>query len=206
MLTWLDITLLAILGLSAVVGLWRGFIGEVMSLAVWVAAFWLAFAFGPAVAAMFEAYVDAPTARWLLGYVSVFLLALVVGGLLTWLIGKLVKSTGLSGTDRILGLGFGLVRGVAVACVLVLVAGFTPLPQETAWRDSRVVPGFARGAEWMRGWLPEALAEHISFDPVRAMLLLPVIPGDNTVPDEGPETPSVPPPDPSPPASGQRDS
>lgn len=206
MLTWLDITLLTILGLSAVVGLWRGFVGEVMSLAVWVAAFWLAFAFGPAVAAMFGPYVDAPTARWLLGYVSVFLLALVVGGLLTWLVGKLVKSTGLSGTDRILGLGFGLVRGAAVACVLVLVAGFTPLPQEAAWRDSRIVPGFARGAEWMRGWLPEALAEHISFDPVRAMLPLPAIPGDNTDPGDGPEAPSAPPPDPSPPVSGERNS
>ena len=120
MLTWLDIVLLVVLGLSAVVGLWRGFVGEVMSLAVWVAAFWLAFAFGPDVAAMFEPHVDAPTARWLLGYVSVFLLALVVGGLATWLIGKLVKSTGLSGTDRILGLGFGLVRGAAVWAVSLL--------------------------------------------------------------------------------------
>ena len=206
MLTWLDIVLLAILGLSAVVGLWRGFVGEVMSLAVWVAAFWLAFAFGPAVAGMFEPYVDAPTARWLLGYVSVFLLALVVGGLLTWLIGKLVKSTGLSGTDRILGLGFGLVRGAAVACALVLVAGFTPLPQEAAWRDSRIVPGFARGAEWMKGWLPEALAERISFDPVRAMLPLPAIPGDNSVPVDPPQTPSVESPDSPPPAQDRRDS
>lgn len=206
MLTWLDIVLLAILGLSAVVGLWRGFIGEVMSLAVWVAAFWLAFAFGPAVAEMFQAHVDAPTARWLLGYVAVFLLALVVGGLATWLIGKLVKSTGLSGTDRILGLGFGLLRGAAVACALVLVAGFTPLPQEAAWRDSRIVPGFARGAEWMQGWLPEALAERISFDPVRAMLPLPAIPGDNDAPGDLPETPSAAPPDPSPPAAGPRDS
>ncbi len=206
MLTWLDIVLLVVLGLSAVVGLWRGFVGAVMSLAVWVAAFWLAFAFGPDVAAMFEPHVDAATARWLLGYVSVFLLALVVGGLATWLIGKLVKSTGLSGTDRILGLGFGLVRGAAVACVLVLVAGFTPLPQEAAWRDAQLVPGFERGAEWMRGWLPEALAEHISFDPAGAMLPLPVIPGDNGAPADPLQVPAVESPDSLPPEQIRRDS
>ncbi|MCX7557577.1 CvpA family protein [Xanthomonadaceae bacterium JHOS43] len=209
MLTWLDIVLLAILGLSAVVGLWRGFISEVMSLAVWVAAFWLAFVFGLTVAGLFEAHVDAPTARWLLGYAAVFLLALVVGGLLTWLIGKLVKSTGLSGTDRVLGLGFGLLRGAAVACALVLVAGFTPLPQEAAWRDSRVVPGFERGAEWMKGWLPEALAERLSFDPMQAIPLLPAIPGDNdapVAPVEADRPPSDAPSDTSPPAQRRRDS
>lgn len=178
MLTWLDIVLLLILALSAVVGLWRGFIGEVMSLAVWLAAFWLAITFGPAVADMFQAVVDAPTARWLLGYASVFMLVLAVGGLLTWLIGKLVKSTGLSGTDRIFGLGFGLVRGAAAACVLVLLAGFTPLPQEMAWKNSQVVPGFERGAEWMKGWLPQVLAEKISFDPMQDLLPVLSLPED----------------------------
>lgn len=167
MLTWADIVLLAILGISALIGIWRGFVSEVMSLLVWVAAFWLAFAFGPDVADMFQPHVDAPTARWFLGYATVFVLALVVGGLLNWLLGKLVKGTGLSGTDRLLGLCFGLLRGAAVACVLVLVAGFTPLPQEPVWQQSQLLPGFSRGAEWMRDWLPEALAEHLSFDPAQ---------------------------------------
>lgn len=206
MLTWLDIVLLAVLGLSAVVGLWRGFIGEVMSLAVWIAAFWLAFVFGPQVADMYEAYVDAPTARWALGYTSVFLLALVVGGLLTWLIGKLIKSTGLSGTDRILGLGFGLLRGAAVGCAMVLVAGFTPLPQEDAWRNAQIVPGFERGAAWMKEWLPEALAERMSFDPVQSMLPAMPVPGDNSAPVAPPESPSVESSDPPPPAHDRRDS
>ena len=124
MLTWVDIVLLAILGLSALVGLWRGFVVEVMSLAVWVAAFWLAFAFGDNVAALFEQAVQSPSARLFLGYAVLFIGALIVGGLATWLMGKLVQSTGLSGTDRLLGLGFGLLRGAALCCVLVLLFGF----------------------------------------------------------------------------------
>ena len=176
MLTWVDIVLLAILGLSALVGLWRGFVVEVMSLAVWVAAFWLAFAFGDDVAALFEGSVESPSARLFLGYAVLFVSALIVGGLATWLMGKLVKSTGLSGTDRILGLGFGLVRGAALASVLVLLMGFTPMPQDAWWRESRVLPGFQTGAEWLRTWLPDAVAERVRFDPaVAAAALLPAL-------------------------------
>ena len=187
MLTWVDIVLLAILGLSALVGLWRGFVVEVMSLAVWVAAFWLAFAFGDDVAAMFEGSVESPSARLFLGYAALFVSALIVGGLATWLMGKLVKSTGLSGTDRILGLGFGLLRGAALACVLVLLLGFTPMPQDTWWRESRVLPSFQTGAEWLRTWLPAAVAERVRFDPAAAAAaLLPAL-----QPPPAQETPAV---------------
>nr|WP_246387592.1 CvpA family protein [Chiayiivirga flava] len=193
-MTWVDIVLLAILGLSALVGLWRGFVVEVMSLAVWAAAFWLAFAFGDDVAALFEQAVQSPSARLFLGYAVLFIGALIVGGLATWLMGKLVQSTGLSGTDRLLGLGFGLLRGAALCCVLVLLFGFTPMPQDAWWRESRVLPGFQSGAEWLRGWLPAAVAERVRFDPaVAAQSLLPALqPGAPEVENDD----SPPPPDP----------
>jgi len=197
MLTWLDLVLLAIVGVSALTGVWRGLIGEVMALVVWVAAFWLAIGFGPQVAELYTGVVDAPTARWLLGYASVFLLVLAIGGLVTWVLRKLVRSTGLSGSDRVLGLGFGLVRGAVVACVLVLVAGFTPLPQEAAWQQAQLVPGFERGARWLQGWLPQVVAEHVSFAP--AMLALPsvAIPLGNQSLEATPQAPAAATPDPS---------
>ncbi len=203
MLTWIDIVLLVILGLSAVMGLWRGLVTEVMSLVVWIGAGWLAFAAGPAVAAMFEPHIASPTARWALGYASIFLAALMVGALLVWLIQRLVKSTGLSGTDRLLGLGFGLARGAFIGCLLVLLAGFTPLPQEAAWRDSPLLPGFSRGAAWLGQWLPEALSERFSLE--RAAALLPV-PGENDAPDAPPEPAASAPADATPRPEPPRDS
>ncbi|WP_395790898.1 CvpA family protein [Aquimonas sp.] len=166
MLSWADIVLLAIVGLSVLVGFWRGFVVEVMSLAVWVASFWLAFTYGDAAALLFEGVVEAPSARLLLGYALLFALALAVGGLATWLMGKLVKSTGLSGTDRLFGLVFGAVRGYALAAVVVLLAGFTALPADPWWEQSRVLPAFQRGAEWLRTRLPEAVADEVNFVPV----------------------------------------
>lgn len=204
MLTWLDIVLLVIVAGSAVIGLLRGFVGEVMALVVWVAAFWLAVTFGLEVSGLFETSVDSPTARWLLGYAMVFLLVLTVGSLMTWLLRKLVKGSGLSGSDRILGLGFGVLRGAAVASVLVLVAGFTPLPQEAAWQHAQVVPGFERGAEWMKGWLPEMVAEQISLDAMVEKLHIAPFPQDNDGSGAQPlELPPSPSPDPTRPIQNQ---
>lgn len=206
MLTWIDIALLVILGLSAVMGLWRGLVTEVMSLAVWIGAGWLAFAAGPAVAAMFEPNIDSPTARWALGYASVFLAALMVGALLVWLIQRLVKGTGLSGTDRLLGLGFGLARGAFIGCLLVLVAGFTPLPQEAAWRASPLLPGFSRGAAWLGQWLPEALAEHLSLERAAAWLPALRVPDENDASGTPPEPAASAPADATPRPEPPRDS
>ncbi|MBE5316000.1 MAG: CvpA family protein [Xanthomonadales bacterium] len=185
-LTWADIVLLAILGLSTLVGLWRGFIVEVMSVAVWVGAFWLAFTYGDSAALLYEGVVEAPSARLLLGYATLFALALAVGGLATWLMGKLVKSTGLSGTDRLLGLLFGLVRGYALGAVAVLLAGFTALPGDAWWEQSRVVPAFQRGAEWLRAHLPASVAQEVNFVPVlRLDLSSPAPPPAQQEPDGG---------------------
>lgn len=184
MLNWADLVLLGILGLSTLVGLWRGFIVEVLSLVVWVAAFWLAFQFGAPVATLFDNAVDAPAARMLLGYGLVFIGALVVGGLLTWLMSRLVTGTGLSGTDRMLGLGFGLLRGAALCALLVLLLGFTPLPQDAWWQESRLLPGFQSGAEWMRAWLPDAAAQYLSFEPGFEAPAAPAAINDNPPPGE----------------------
>ncbi|MBB5015813.1 CvpA family protein [Rehaibacterium terrae] len=163
MLNWADIVLLAIVALSTLVGLWRGFIVEALSLGVWAVAFWVAFQFGKPVSELFEGHIDTPSARLFLAHAMLFIGALVAGGLVTWLVGRLVAGTGLSGTDRLLGLLFGLVRGAALGCLLVLLLGFTPLPRDPWWQESRLLPGFQRGAEWMKSWLPDAAAQYVRF-------------------------------------------
>lgn len=160
MLNAVDYALIVLVLLSMGIGLWRGLVVEVLSLTVWVAAFWLAMAFGEPLAAQLSV-VESDAARLFLGYTGVFLGTLIAGGVVIWLIDKFLARTGLSGTDRLLGLVFGLVRGYAIGCVLVLGLGFTPLPQERWWQESRLLPAFVGGALWLRGFLPDsALEEH----------------------------------------------
>lgn len=174
LLNWADIVLLAVIAISCAVGIWRGFAVEVLSLAVWVAAFWLAFVYGASLAEVFGDSFATPAARMLLGYALLFVAALLVGSLATWLIGKLVHGSGLSATDRVLGMGFGLLRGVALCCIGVLLMGFTPFPQDPWWRESRLLPGLTPGAEWLRSWLPEPVAEQIRLESGPRPLSLPM--------------------------------
>lgn len=171
MLSAFDIVLLGVLLVSGLLGLWRGFIAEVMSLASWVLAFWAAFAFGDDLALWLGAWIDAEAARSAAGYVGVFIGVLAAGGLATWLLTRLVQGTGLSGTDRVLGFGFGLMRGAAVCVVGVLVMGLTPLPQRGDWEQSPLIAVLQPGAVWLRGWLPEPLAVRIQFPPFIAQPL-----------------------------------
>ncbi len=164
MLTTLDFVLLGVLGLSALLGAMRGLVAEVLSLAVWIAAFWLAFAYGAQIAPWFAGSVHDAAMRLFLAYAVVFVAAMIAGGMVTWFVGTLVRSLGLGGVDRFFGLTFGAVRGVALGCVIVLLLGFTTLPQEAQWRSSPLLPQYQRGAEWMKDWLPQAAAEHVVYE------------------------------------------
>lgn len=164
-MTWPDIAILAIVLLSVLIGLWRGFIKEVFALAVWIAALWLAFQFSGAVAERIGEVVSLPSARIALAFTGIFVVTLLVGALLTFLLAKLVESTGLSGSDRLLGAVFGAVRGLALVVLMILVSGFTPLPQDPWWQDSATVRGLLPLTEWVAGFLPESVSELLQFHP-----------------------------------------
>jgi len=175
-LNWADYTILAVLALSVLIGLWRGLVSEVLAIACWVAAFWLAWLFGEPLAQRFSA-VDVPSVRLLLGYGLCFLVVLIAGALLAFVLRKLVAGSGLSGTDRLLGMFFGLARGWLLVTLAVLLLGFTPLPRDPWWQASRLLPGFQLGAEWLSARLPESVKRHVDLRGV-----LPTPPASPTAP------------------------
>jgi membrane protein required for colicin V production len=159
-MNWADYCIIAVLVLSVLMGLWRGFIGEVLALACWVAAFWVAWLFGPRLAASFTA-VDTPSVRLLLGYAICFIAVLIAGALVSFLMRKLISGSGLSGSDRLLGMVFGLLRGLALVTLLVFILGFTPLPRDGWWQQSRLMPTFQDGARWLSAQLPPDVTSHL---------------------------------------------
>jgi membrane protein required for colicin V production len=182
-----DWILLGLVGLSVLVGFWRGFIKEAFALAVWAAALAVAFQFSGVVAERLATQIELPSARTALAFGGLFLLTLVVGGLLTWLVGKLVEKTGLSGTDRLLGGVFGLLRGAVLVVALILVAGFTPVPLDPWWSESKVIRSALPLAEWASGFLPQEAREYFDLHPdeedrfERASALVPGDGGPGTV-------------------------
>lgn len=158
-----DWVLLAIVAVSALFGLMRGFVGVAASLAAWVLAGWAAFRFGGDVALMLARDGEPSPGQMFGGYALSFMGVLLVVGLVGWLVRQAVKSIGLSGLDRTLGLALGVVRGGFVACALVLLLGLTSLPRDPEWQGSQVVPVFVPGAQWLRGWLPQWVAAQVDF-------------------------------------------
>lgn len=162
---WIDYALLAVIGISGVVSLMRGFLREALSLIGWVAAFWVAIAFSGGAAALIEAHVSAPSVRHAIAFAALFVGVLLLTGVALHLMGLLVEKTGLSGTDRTLGILFGVLRGVVIAGLLVLLAGLTPLPRDPWWSRSVFLPHFERVANEIRAFLPPDIQERIRFGP-----------------------------------------
>ena len=156
-----DYAVIGIIVVSILVGAIRGFIKEAFSLAVWAAAFLVAFQYSGAVALQLESHIELPSARTALAFVGLFLAVLLVGGLVTFLIGKLVEKTGLSGTDRLLGGVFGGIRGLCLVLAIMLVAGLTPVPQDPWWQQSRTIQSLMPLAEWSAKFLPDYVLEHM---------------------------------------------
>jgi membrane protein required for colicin V production len=160
-LNWIDYVILAVLFISVLIGLARGLISEVLSLVIWVAAFWLAWLFGPVVARYFEGSVSLPSARIAIGYGVCFIAVLLIGAVIRFLISRLVSITGLGGLDRLLGMLFGFARGVLLVSGVVFLLGFTSLPNEPLWRESAILPQFAAPAAWLGQQVPPNVREYI---------------------------------------------
>jgi membrane protein required for colicin V production len=164
-LTWPDYAILGTIAISILVGALRGFMKEVFSLLVWAAAFIIAYQYGGNIAALMDDHISLPSARTAMGFTGLFIAVLLIGGLLNYLLGRLVESTGLSGTDRLLGGVFGAARGLALIVAVLLVAGFTPIPADPWWKDSQMVQRLMPFVAWSSGFLPENVSEYLEFDP-----------------------------------------
>ncbi len=164
-MAYTDYAVLGIIAISILVGVIRGFIKEGFSLAVWAAAFLVAFQYSGALAGLLESRIELPSARTALAFSGLFIGVLLIGGLLTFLVGELVDKTGLSGTDRLLGGVFGSIRGLFLVIAMMLVAGLTPVPQDPWWQNSRSIQSLVPLAEWSAQFLPAYLREYMDLTP-----------------------------------------
>ncbi len=163
-MNWVDVAILVIISLSAVISLFRGFVREAVSLAAWVMAFWVAIGFSDKLEPMLRGTIDSANVRLVVAFALLFLITLIVGAMVNYLIGQLVRKTGMGGTDRMLGVIFGIGRGIVVVAVLVLLAGIPQLSQEVWWQESLLLGHFQEMAIWMRDFLPADMARNFVFN------------------------------------------
>lgn len=155
-----DVILLAVLGASVVLGIWRGLVYEVLSVLAWVAAFVIAQRWALEAAAWLPLDGWSEPLRYAAGFVVVFIATAFASGLLAWLAQLGTRSIGLRPIDRVLGGVFGVVRGVLILLAVALVVHMTPWVDSPAWRDA-VGPGWlANGLAVVKFWVPAPVAAY----------------------------------------------
>jgi len=160
-LGWVDWTLLAVLGVSVLVGLWRGLVFELMSLLGWVVAYVVAQLYAVTVAAHLPIGAPGSALNAGAGFALTFFGTLIGWSLLARLVRLLIHATPLTLVDRSLGAAFGLARGGVLLLALTTVIAFTPAARSQLWQDSH-------GAAWLRSALqnikpvlPADVARHL---------------------------------------------
>lgn len=151
--TWVDWGIVAIICISCLISLQRGFVKEALSLLIWIVAGTVAWMFGGALAEYLVDYIELPSVRIMTACGILFLTTLAVGALVNYLIGELVRVTGLSGTDRFLGMAFGAARGALLVVILVGLISLAPLEQDPWWKESVLIPHFLMVADWSKNFI-----------------------------------------------------
>jgi len=167
-MAWIDVVILGLIALSAILSLFRGFVREALALASWLIALWIAMTFYEDLAVWLAQQIQAQwfqtaMAQKVTAFALLFVCVLLLGTLVNYLVSKLVDRTGLTGTDRMLGIIFGVARGALIVSLLVLFAGLTPMPQDPWWQDSQLIGYFEQLAMWMRDFLPAEIASSIHY-------------------------------------------
>jgi membrane protein required for colicin V production len=164
----IDILIAIAIAISIIVGFARGFFKEAISIAALVVAIWAALFFGPQVGDISERWFSSEELQTWFGRALVFFVVLIIGGLLSWGIGKLIRVSVLSGMDRLLGSVFGAGRGILLLAVFTIGGQFAGFDNDEWWLESKLIPRVEVVADWIKVMAPKGL--------------------DLLVPDESPET------------------
>jgi membrane protein required for colicin V production len=151
---WVDYVIIAVIALSALIGLARGLIREVLSLLIWVAAAGVAWLFHRTLADQLTPWLSTPTVRIGVAFVILVFVVLILGAILGQLLTTLIDKTGLTGTDRLLGVLFGAARGAVLVAVLVYLAALTPMAEDPWWTESELIGHFQTLADRLLVLIP----------------------------------------------------
>lgn len=150
-MVWIDYAIIAVIAFSSLVSLIRGFVREALSLVTWGCAFFVASHYYTYLSVWFTGFED-ELVRNGIAIAVLFIATLIVGAIVNFVIGQLVEKTGLSGTDRVLGVCFGALRGVLiVAAILFFLDSFTGVSAN--WSKSQLIPQFSFIIRWFFDYL-----------------------------------------------------
>jgi membrane protein required for colicin V production len=163
-MTSFDYVALAIIGLSIILSVMRGFFREALAILGWVAAFVTAKTYANQILPMMPEDIPTESLRILAAFLVLFFATLLVATLLAIALSSIFKKMGLGWLNRLLGAFFGLARGILIVCIVVFLAGLTELPNDARWRNAMFSAPLEALVISMLPWVPISIAKHVKYD------------------------------------------
>lgn len=163
-MTGFDYAVLAIIGISVLLSIMRGFVRELLALVSWIAAFIVAKIYAVELVPLLPEAIPNESLKMLAAFMTLFLATLLLCSLLAIALSQIFKKVGLGWLDRGLGAVFGVTRGVLIVGTLVLLAGFTALPKDVMWRNAMFAAPLEAMVMAVLPWLPNDIAKHVKYD------------------------------------------
>ena len=138
-MNWIDASILIVTLLSCVFGLWRGLVREIFSLVTWIFALLVARRYSEVLANLLFNSFDNLTMRYVAAFALIFIIVMMLGTFLNFLLSKLLVFTGLKFVDRLMGGVFGVARGVIISFIGLFVSSFF-FSQAQIWQESKLIP------------------------------------------------------------------
>ncbi|SBS29654.1 Colicin V production protein [Marinomonas spartinae] len=159
-ITTIDWLIIAVVLVSTLLSLKRGFVKEVLSLVTWVVAFVVAVKFSDNMQTLLVQQIQSDQVRYIVAFIALFVATLIICALVSYLIGSLIQVTGLSSTDRVLGMVFGFARGALVVVAFVSLLSLSPSIEKTQmWKNSTLIPQLVLLKDWTRDMLGKSSDE-----------------------------------------------
>lgn len=159
----LDYIVVGLVGLSAVLGFWRGLLSEILALVAWVLAFFAARSFSADVQPIVARWVTEPVLQGVAAFLAIFVVVLIMVALVRWLLGELIRAAGLGVADRFLGACFGILRGGVIVFAVALLVGIGGFAREAWWREAQVSAPLETAVMASRPWLPVLVGQRLRY-------------------------------------------
>ncbi len=153
-LNWVDYSIIGVIAFSTIISFFRGFSREAVSLVIWVVGILIALKFAEPASILLKSWIASPSLRYVIAFAALFLIIFIVGIFINAIIHAFVKNTGLGVTDRILGIIFGVARGLFIVAVLLMFVSVGKIKDGTYLAQSRIAPEFKPMVVWLNSFLP----------------------------------------------------
>jgi len=160
----LDVAFFMISIIFVTIGVLRGFVREVSALLAWALATLFAWIFADSVTGLFDLLIEDPRVKLIVAFIVVFLLVYIIIKIALYFMQEtLLTMSFLKLPNKILGGVMAAAKSFFIILILVLLAGFTAIPEQRWWKSSYTVPYFQAGAQWLKNYLPDKVAGYIKY-------------------------------------------